>query len=87
MNSPLIIGDSEKPILKYIPPPELHLMIGIVKHLFNCVEKVDPETAEKWLKGAMVQMDYQQQFNGNNARRLLKKIDVLERLSPGFIYY
>lgn len=85
VNDPIIIGDENDPVMKYVPPPELHLMIGIVKHLFGYLEKEEPETAEQWMKRAMVQMDHQQQFNGNNARRLLKKIDVLHDLSPGLV--
>lgn len=79
------MGDANVPVIKYLPPPELHLMIGIVKHIFSYLEQADEEIAEKWLKGSGVQMDHLQQFNGSNANRLLKKIDVLERLSPGLI--
>lgn len=41
---------------------------------------------ETWLKRARIQMDKRQQLNGNNSRKLLKKIDILSEISPGNIF-
>lgn len=34
----------------------------------------------------MINLDHYQKFNGNNARKLLKKVDVLQRLMPSNIF-
>lgn len=83
VNVPLITGDYDEPILNFIPPPELHLLMGTVQHLFDNLKREHTEIAEQWIKDAGVQVDHYQRFNGNNARKLLKKSYLLENLSPG----
>lgn len=50
INIPLIIGDEETPVLKYIPPPELHLLLGVVQKLFDCLELENTNVATEWIK-------------------------------------
>ncbi|XP_030760851.1 uncharacterized protein LOC115885956 [Sitophilus oryzae] len=50
INIPLIIGDEETPILKYIPPPELHLLLSVVQKLFDCLELENTNVATEWIK-------------------------------------
>lgn len=74
INDPLIISDDNQPIISFIPPPELHILIGVVGHLYNALEKECPEVAVKWLKVCNIQFFHGlKQFNGNSARQLLKR--------------
>jgi len=41
------------PVLDVIPPPELHLMLGPVNHLYDELNKVWPKSDE-WLKACYV---------------------------------
>ena len=38
----LIRGDAEKLVLLSVPPPELHLLMGVVNHLASLLMKVMP---------------------------------------------
>ncbi len=71
-------------IIQYIPPPELHILIGIVTHLFIKLENEYPEIADQWLSNSKLKFfKGQKQFNGNTARQLLKNYNYLEKLAPG----
>lgn len=83
VNKPLIAADYETPLLSYVPVPELHLLIGIVTHIFKCFESRYGEVAEAWLQNLNIQMSHRAQFNGNGARNLLKNVHKLKELSPG----
>lgn len=39
-NIPLITGEGDAPVLKYVPPPELHLMMGVTQHIFDNLKKM-----------------------------------------------
>ncbi|CAH0563173.1 unnamed protein product [Brassicogethes aeneus] len=82
---PLIIGDEETPVLRYLPPPELHLLLGIVQKLYDSLKYEFPEVASEWVRQASIDFDHFGKFNGNNSRNLLKKVDILEIVSPGTI--
>ncbi|XP_030767757.1 uncharacterized protein LOC115891445 [Sitophilus oryzae] len=83
INIPLINGDEETPVLKYIPPPELHLLLGVVQKLFDCLELENTNVATEWIKKAGLKLDHYGKYNANNARQLLKKLDILKTISPG----
>lgn len=83
INIPLITGCEHTPIIKYIPPPELHLLLGVVQRIFDFLKRDVPEAADEWIKRAGVKLDHYQKFNGNNARKLLKKVDLLRTICPG----
>lgn len=87
VHPPLIPIEENTPILKYIPPPELHILIGIVTHLFLQLQKEAPEVAENWINICKLKMFHgKTQFNGNTARELLSKANILAKLSPGKSY-
>lgn len=65
--------------------PELHLLLGVVQLLFDSLKKDYPEVADTWLKESGVFLDFHNQFNGNNARKLLKSVVNLSSISPGRI--
>lgn len=54
INEPLIVFNAYAPIINFIPPPELHILIGIVTHLYSKLESENPEVADKWLKSSQL---------------------------------
>ena len=75
--------DDETPVLHIVPPPELHLMMGPVNHLYNEMNKFWPQS-EDWLKLCFVKKsDYHGgAFEGNDCRKLLKNTDSLREICP-----
>ena len=83
---PPIISDSLEdttPVIKVLPPPEMHLLISPVNTLYTGLEKGWPES-EEWLNACNVKkVEYHGgQFEGNDSRALLKKVDQLSSLGP-----
>ena len=83
VHPPLIQGDDATPVIHVIPPPELHLMLGPVNHLYDELSKSWSDS-EQWLTSCNVKKtDYQGgQFEGNDCRKLLKNVHQLETLCP-----
>jgi hypothetical protein len=78
---PLVFDAEHFPIHYYIPPPELHIIIGIVTHLFTLLEKDNPQIAEEWRSRCQVQYFHgQKQFNGNSSKKLLERTDILQEI-------
>ncbi|CAH0551184.1 unnamed protein product [Brassicogethes aeneus] len=77
---PLLVGDSDKPVLHYIPPPELHILLGIVQKLFDTLKMEYPEVALEWVKRLFIGFYHYGKFNGNSARKILKNVAILETL-------
>ena len=67
--------DENTPVFQVVPPPELHLMLGPVNHLYNVMSKVWPGS-EAWLKACFVKKGeyHGGAFEGNDCRKLLKKL-------------
>ena len=86
---PSMIEDSDKSklILELVPPPELHLMMGPVNTLYNALEKVC-DNSDEWLKSCHVKRsDYHGgAFEGNDCRKLLKKVDWLRKNTQNDIF-
>ena len=80
---PLIKGDPETPVIYAIPPPELHLMLGPVNQIYDELSNVWTDS-NKWLQACHVkQTDYHGgKFEGNDCRKLLRKLDILRELCP-----
>ena len=83
VNRPLLIGEDEVKTLEILNPPQLHLMTGVLGKLIKEMEK---HTGEKFVSRFLRQEDisrcvYQgsRSFEGNQARKLLKSVDKLER--------
>ena len=75
--------DPSTSVLEVVPPPELHLMLGPVTHLYKELNKVWPGS-EKWLNACFVKMnDYHGgSFDGNDCVRLLRNLKSLKELCP-----
>lgn len=65
-----------------MPPPELHLYLGVINGLFNNMAKEFESTALSWAKACNVERQVTFGFNGNNCKQLLKKLDVLSSICP-----
>ena len=77
---PLIKGADEKSIFDVVPLPELHLMTGVVNHIFNALNDSWGENrAYEWAKKYSISSDshHGQGFKGPSARRLLKVANEL----------
>ena len=83
VNPTLVKGDDETPVIHVIPPPELHLMLGPVNHIYDELSKVWVNS-KQWLDAINVKkVDYHGgQFEGNECRAILKNIQVLRELCP-----
>ena len=79
-------GNIEKSILviMFVPPPELHLLIGPVNLLYQELNKVWQVGAEEWIRRLNIKREeyHGGSFNGNDSRKLLKNIAILEELTP-----
>ena len=81
---PIIEGvDGDTPVIEKIPPPELHLLLGPTNKMYSGLENVWPGV-EAWLQSIHVKKTdyYGGQFEGNDCRKILKKIDSLETRCP-----
>lgn len=79
---PVISSNTDQSILEIIPPPELHLMIGIVNTLYNHMQREFENVALEWAKACHVQRQItygSSGFNGNSCKILLEKVDVLRQ--------
>ena len=83
---PLFPVDADERILDVCAPPELHLMQGIVKHIYD---KAYAEWSDisLWLKHLNInQKNYHHgSFVGNDCIKMLKHIDVLQQIAPLYI--
>ena len=80
IHPPLITASGDKTFLEIIPPPELHLMLGVVNTVFTHMLKECQSEAESWAEFCHVQREVTHQgsgFNGNACRKLLQNVDVL----------
>ena len=82
VNEPLLPGDDHENILDICVPLELHLMQGIVKHIYDNMYKVWPKVT-LWLNKIHVkQKNYHHgAFVGNDCMRMLKNVDVLQQMA------
>lgn len=83
---PLPKDQPETKTLSLAPIMELHLVLGIVTHLYKALHKAWEQAAE-WLKHLHVtpRAYHGGEFTGNDCRELLKKksLDELEKRIPG----
>ena len=82
INQPLLTDDDNALIIDICVPPELHLMQGIVKHIYDNMAKDWPGVSV-WLDKIHVkQKDYHHgAFVGNDCRKLLKNTDLLQSIA------
>ena len=75
--------DDDTPVIEKIPPPELHLLLGTTNKMYSGLENVWPGL-EAWLQSIHVKKTeyHGGQFEGNDCRKILKKLDSLEARCP-----
>ena len=69
VNKPLFDCDEDTEIIDLIPPPELHLLIGIVNRLYENMLVQFKEEGEEWVKHCYVSREVyfgSSSFNGNS---------------------
>lgn len=76
-----VIKGNDKTFLEVIPPPELHLMLGVVNTLYaNMLKDGFGKDATDWAKSCNVEREVTHGgtgFKGNSCKILLNKIDIL----------
>ena len=83
INLPLVPGDKDQEIGDIIVPPELHIMQGVVKHMYDNMLK-EWNGASCWLDliGIQAQKYHSGSFLGNHCHIMLHNIDKLRRIAP-----
>lgn len=83
VNKPLLPGDANERIIDLCAPPELHLMQGIVKHVYDKMY-TEWSNVSLWLKKINVdQRNYHHgSFVGNDCFKMLKNVDILQHIAP-----
>jgi hypothetical protein len=82
IHPPIVRTTLDKPFLDIIPPPELHLMLGVVNTLFTHMMVDFEKEALTWAKSCNVQREVTHGgtgFKGNACKTLLEKVDILRR--------
>ena len=85
-NFPLITddyeGDKNKEILDLVPPPGLHMMLGIVNQKVKVLETVIPTLVDEWVKHSNAPRNayHGGVFEGNGCKSLVDNVDYLEML-------
>ena len=75
--------DESTPIIEFVPPPELHLLIVPLKTLYDELEKVWPQCIMFIERLYIKREEYHEgSFNGNDSRKLLNHISILEEIAP-----
>lgn len=84
VNNPMFDCDPSTKILHLIPPPQLHLLLGVVNKIYETMSSECGTEAEEWVKECCVSQDVyygKPSFNGNSCRKLLKNSDKLRRIA------
>ena len=84
LHSPIFRCSDEIHVVEKFPPPELHLMIGVVNTLFKELLK-NWDNAQLWLELCHIEREFYHggSFTGNSAKKLLKNISKLEEIAEG----
>lgn len=90
-NAPVFKGDEDDEIIDFLPPPELHLLTGIVNKLHDHMLQEYQADTLKWTNLCHVQRKVtcgNFAFAGNACKTLLDKVDVLKSFcSRGCLKY
>ena len=80
----LVVPDPRVSVLSVIPPPQLHLLLGCVNHLFNMLKVVMKKEGRlqrflDWCKKNSISLRGldSSQLDGNNSKQLMKCTDKL----------
>ena len=85
---PLLEGPDSALVLDLIPPPELHLMLGVVNKIFDSLnEEWGEDRAYEWgAKNYIIRTSYRGgSMEGNQCRQLLMKLGLLEKALPSHL--
>lgn len=80
IHPPLITTTEDKNLLEIIPPPELHLMLGVVNTVFTHMLKEFETESLAWAESCYVQREITHgnpAFKGNSCKKLLENVDIL----------
>lgn len=80
INPPVFDTSKDRTFLEIIPPPELHLMLGVVNTLYNHLLKESEQDALQWAQKCSVTREVyhgSSGFSGNSCKKLLSKVDFL----------
>ena len=82
-SEPLLYGNADDCIIDICAPPELHLMQGIFKHIFDKMSLEWPNVS-LWLNSINVnQKNYHHgSFVGNDCLKMMKNIHILQQMAP-----
>ena len=82
IHEPILSGSDETEILDVLAPPELHLLLGIVNHLFQGMKRIwnDASIWPQKLHISAAPYHGGENFNGPACHKLLQSIDQLELL-------
>lgn len=81
---PLVaVHDITTPVIDIVPPPALHIKLGIVNKLFSELQKLYPEL-EDWSKSLYITREayHGHTFEGNECNKLLANLDMLLHMLP-----
>jgi hypothetical protein len=81
VNPPLLNGVDNATVLSLVPPPELHLLLGVTNTIFKHLNKQwEEDRAYKWAEQQKImRVNYRGgSFEGNHCRKLLCNADMLE---------
>ena len=83
LDDPLLPGCTEEYILDVCAPPQLHILQGVVKHIYDQMYQEWPGVAH-WLNDINIkQKNYHNgAFVGNDCMLMLKKLDKLQQMAP-----
>lgn len=84
IHQPLFQGPPNMSVLQVLPPPELHLMIGVVNKIVEFMLEVCPTIVNEWLRRCHVLRQVTRtgpSFTGNSAKKLLDNIDLLRSMA------
>ena len=75
--------NEDTPIILLCPPPQLHLLLGPLNVLYDELSKTWPQ-CEEWIKNLHIKREeyHGGAFNGNDSRKLLKNVSMLEEMVP-----
>ena len=83
INECIIDQEASEKVLHVIPPPELHILMGIVNHIVKHLEGTWPEFEQWRIKQLITKHGYQGGgYDGNNCRKILRAVKALENALP-----
>ena len=83
-NNPILKShDMSTPTLDLVPPPALHIKLGIVNKLYDELQKLFP-SLDEWPKALFITTEeyHGQCFEGNECSKLLQNLHILQSMLP-----